>query len=316
LQKMLDELKIDPFQDTEFSPGHNACPGCGSTMALRIVLDAMSGTPAVFFVPASCGSLYFGPSDTTPVHFPVIHTIFAGAFAQAEGMGWALARRGRPERVAVWAGDGACYDIGMGGLSGIAARNANVLVFCNNNEGYQNTGGHESSATPAGSGGAGVSISDGTLPQPPTVRKDLAEILAAHRAPYVATASAAFPDDLSAKVKTALSITGFRLILLMTPCVTWKYETRYSVRLARLAVETGYHPLYEVRDGKTWSITYEPQRRPLEEFTRLQGRFKGVALDAIRDEIEEKWEDLHFKASRPATFRGATRSEPVERNCS
>ena len=302
MQKMLEELHIAPFEEKSFAPGHNACPGCGSTTALRLVLDAMHPTPTIFFVPASCGSLYFGPSDTTAVRVPVVHTIFAAAFAQAEGMSRALARKGREDKVVVWAGDGACYDIGMGVLSGIAARNADVLVICNNNEGYQNTGGHENSAAPSGtyipgSDGSPHGVEPGAL-SCCSHRKDLAEIVATHRVPYVATASAAFPEDLARKVHKAMDMRGFRMILLMTTCVTWKYESRLSVRLARLAVETGYHPLYEVEDGRRWTISYEPKRVALEEFTGLQKRFKGVSLGPIKREIAEKWEDLRFKASR------------------
>jgi len=131
-----------------------------------------------------------------------------------------------------------------------------------------------------------------------TQRKDLAEIIAQHRVPYVATASAAFPEDLQAKIAKALSYEGFRLILLLTPCVTWGYDSRYSVKLARLAVETGYFPLYEVEYGTRYRLTYEPAGVPLEEFTRLQRRFRGASLDLVRWEIEQKWADLKFKMQR------------------
>ena len=147
MDKLTTELGLTPFQEEMFLPGHNACPGCGSTTAARTVLNTI-GKNTIFFVPASCGSLYFGPNDTVSSGIPVIHTVFPAAFAQAEGMAYGLRRQGRSEEVVIWAGDGACYDIGLGGLSGIAARGADVLVFCNDNEGYQNTGGHESTATP------------------------------------------------------------------------------------------------------------------------------------------------------------------------
>jgi pyruvate/2-oxoacid:ferredoxin oxidoreductase beta subunit len=123
-------------------------------------------------------------------------------------------------------------------------------------------------------------------------------VIAQHHVPYVATASAAFPDDMRAKIEKALSYEGFRMILLLTPCVTWGYDSRYSVKLARLAVETGYFPLYEVEYGTRYCVTYEPPMLPLEEFTRLQKRFRGAPLDLVRWEIEQKWEDLRFKMKR------------------
>lgn len=297
IKELATELGLTSWEEDLFLPGHNACPGCGSTTAVRMVLNAL-GKNAIFFVPASCGSLYFGPNDTVASRVPVIHTVFPAAFAQAEGMAYGLRCQGRSEKVVIWAGDGACYDIGLGGLSGIAARGADVLVFCNDNEGYQNTGGHESTATPPDAA-TRMGRRPGNLPGI-TRRKDLAEIIAQHYVPYVATASAAFPEDLQAKINKALSYEGFRLILLLTPCVTWGYDSRYSVKLARLSVETGYFPLYEVEYGTRYRLTYEPAGVPLEEFTRLQKRFRGAHLDLVRWEIEQKWADLRFKMQREA----------------
>ena len=291
----LQRLKIGPFAEDLFHPGHNACPGCGSTTALRMVLNAC-GRKCVFVVPASCASLYFCPSDTSAASVPVIHTVFAGAFAEAEGIAYGLRAQGREENVVVWAGDGACYDMGFSGLSGAAVRDADILVVCNDNEGYQNTGGHQSSATPQD-----ALMQNGYNPDDlvgSSRRKDLAEIMASHGAPYVATASAAYPEDLSAKVTKAMHMKGFRFILLLTPCVTWGYESRVSVKLARLAVETGYFPLYEVDAGVRYRITHEPERRPFEEFAQLQKRLRRADLRIAKREIVQKWEDLRFKASR------------------
>lgn len=295
MRSLVKELNIGPFRETAFAPGHNACPGCGSTMALRAVLNAI-GSHAICFVPASCASLYCAPSDTSATDVPVIHTVFAGAFAEAEGMAHALRLQGRDEKVIVWAGDGCCYDIALGGLSGAAARGANILVFCNDNEGYQNTGGHESTATPPDAAtrtGRRTERTHGIRR-----RKDLVEIMAAHHVPYVATASAAYPDDLQAKIRKAAGLEGFRMILLLTPCVTWGYESRNSVKLARLAVETGYFPLYEVEHGVHYRITHEPAMIPLEKFTRLQRRFNGGDIELLREEIGEKWAQLRYLCAR------------------
>lgn len=296
LDELAEVLKPSVPEKDLFGPGHNACPGCGSTPAVRMVTRVI-GERAIYLVPASCASLYVAPSDTITPAAPVIHTVFAGAFAQAEGLSYALRRRGRDELVVVWAGDGACYDIGLGGLSGIAARGADVLVFCNDNEGYQNTGGHQSSATPPS---ATTPSGRPTAEDAPAIqqRKDLVEIIAAHRVPYIATACPAFPEDLEAKVRKAKSIKGFRMILVLTTCVTWGVEARYSMKVARLAVDTGYFPLYEVENGVRYRITYEPPMHPVEEFAALQKRFQNNNLDGLKREIQMKWEDLRFKASR------------------
>mgnify|MGYP001570536163 CR=1 FL=1 len=202
-----------------------------------------------------------------------------------------------PETVVAYSGDGGAFDIGLGGLSGIAERNANVLVIVNDNQGYQNTGGQQSGGTPRGI------ITKSTQPfnqAPPAARnrKDLLEILAAHRVPYLATASAAFPRDLDQKVRKALTYRGFKLIHLVTACVNWGFESRLAIRVARLAVETGFHPLYEIEGGRRYRITHEPAFAPLEEFTGLQRRFQGVDLALLGRDAAERGEDLRYKAAR------------------
>lgn len=274
-----------------FDPGHNACPGCGATLAAKIVLTEI-GDKAIYFVPASCASLYFDPSGTAAARAPVIHTVFAAAFAEAEGMVYGLRVQGREEKVVVWAGDGASYDIGFGGLSGVAARGADILVICNDNEGYQNTGGHESTATPPNARKKGS-----TMEVPRAFKKDIIGIMMAHKVPYLATASIAFPEDMRMKLRKAISIKGFRFILLLNPCVTWGYESKDTVKLARLSVETGYFPLYEIEDG-VLRITHKPEMRPFEEFAALQSRFRGVDLEGMKEEIRERWERLIAMESR------------------
>ncbi|MBI4560817.1 MAG: hypothetical protein HY724_02140 [Candidatus Rokubacteria bacterium] len=129
-------------------------------------------------------------------------------------------------------------------------------------------------------------------------RKDLLEILAAHKVPYLATASAAYPDDLQAKVTKAVAVKGFKLVHLLTACVNWGFESHLAIHVARMAVETGFHPLYEIEGGRRYRITYEPRFLPLEQFTGLQRRFHGVDLELLRRDVAERWSDLRYKAAR------------------
>lgn len=290
------ELGIRPFSNDRYFGGHGACPGCGAVSMLRQVMQAV-GPKAYYFILASCAGSYF-PGEFTVCDASIVFTVYAAGFAEAEGMSQALELRGRTgETVVAYSGDGGAFDIGLGGLSGIAERNANVLVVVNDNQGYQNTGGQQSGGTPRGI------ITKSTQPfhQVPAAarnRKDLLEILAAHRVPYLATASAAFPGDLAAKLTTALTYKGFKLVHVVTACLNWGFESRLAVRVARLAVETGFHPLYEIEGGRRYRISYEPPFAPLEEFTRLQRRFQGVDLELLKHDIAERWEDLRYKAAR------------------
>jgi pyruvate/2-oxoacid:ferredoxin oxidoreductase beta subunit len=295
MQLSARELGIGPFKEENYFGGHAGCPGCGAVNMMRQVMHAV-GPKAYYFLLASCAGHYF-PGKFTVSSTPLVHTIFAAGFAQAEGMAWALKLQGREDEIVVaHAGDGSAYDIGMCGLSGIAERNANVLVIINDNQAYQNTGGQQSGGTPRGM------LSASTQPwgtgSTARNRKDLIEILAAHKAPYLATASAAFPGDLEAKVKKAISYQGFKAIHFVTACLNWGFEGSEAVRVARLAVESGFHPLYEIEGGRRYHITHEPKFSPLEEFTGMQRRFQDVNLDLLKRDIADRWEDLRFKANR------------------
>jgi len=297
MQLTTDELGIRPYRRERYWGGHGACPGCGAVSMLHQVMDAL-GPKAYYFILASCAGSYF-PGEFTVTDASVIFCVYAAGFAEAEGMAEALALRGRTdETVVAYSGDGGAFDIGIGGLSGIAERNANVLVIVNDNQGYQNTGGQQSGGTPRGV----VTSSTPPFQQvPPTARnrKDLLEILAGHRVPYLATASAAFPRDLAAKIQKARAVQGFRLLHVVTSCVNWGFDSHLAIRIARLAVETGFHPLYEVEGGRRYRITHEPPFSPLDEFTRLQRRFQGVDLGLLERDVAERWSDLRYKAARP-----------------
>ena len=80
----------------------------------------------------------------------------------------------------------------------------------------------------------------GTTPRGNTGRKkQIMEIMAAHRIPYAATACIAFPDDLMEKVKRATEFRGTRFLHLLSPCPTgWKMAEHISPKVARAAVET------------------------------------------------------------------------------
>ena len=290
------ELGIRPFSNDRYFGGHGACPGCGAVSMLRQVMQSV-GPRAYYFILASCAGSYF-PGEFTVCDSNVIFTVYAAGFAEAEGMSQALALRGRTdETVVAYSGDGGAFDIGLGGLSGIAERNANVLVIVNDNQGYQNTGGQQSGGTPRGI----ITKSTQPFQQVPAAarnRKDLLEILAAHRVPYLATASAAFPRDLDAKLQKALTYKGFKLVHVVTACLNWGFESRLAIRVARLAVETGFHPLYEIEGGRRYRVSYEPTFAPLEDFTRLQRRFEGVDLALLGQDIAERWADLRYKAAR------------------
>lgn len=275
--------------------GHLACPGCGAALGMRLALKAL-GPKTVVVIPACCWAVINGPYPFHALEVPVLQVAFETAAVSAAGIRAALHMQGKDDvAVLAWAGDGGTFDIGFQALSGAVERNEDIIYVCYDNEAYMNTGIQRSSATPFGAWTT-------TTPEPnikPEPKKNMMEILAEHRIPYAATASIAFPEDFVRKLQKARSIRGSKFIHLWISCPAGhKSEERLSVRIARLAVETGVFPLYEVEDGTRYTINYEPSFVDVEEYLKLQGRFRHLTEEQvafIRQSIAWEWQRLRAK---------------------
>lgn len=276
--------------------GHAACPGCGQAISMRLVLRAIGKRAIVITVP-SCVSVIAGPFPHAVADMPYYHAAFEVAAASAAGIANALKIQGRQDiPVVAFAGDGGTFDIGLQSLSGAADRNEDFMYVCFDNEGYMNTGIQVSSATPAHAW-------TGTTPAGNTRRKkQIMEIMAAHRIPYAATATIGFPEDLMQKVKKALGIRGTRFIHLLSPCNTgWKIPENMAPKASTLAVETNMFPLYEIIDGLHYQITYRSKGLPVEEYLSVQGRYRHLTPEQIKSiqiEADRSWQGLKQKAGK------------------
>ncbi len=272
--------------------GHISCAGCGERLALNHTLKAL-GKQTVIVVPASCAAVVDGMFPFSATRVPLIHNTFESTAAVATGVKRGLKIKGEPDvDVLAWAGDGGTYDIGLQALSAAAERNEDILFVCYDNEAYMNTGIQRSSATP-------FKTWTTTTPQGhPKMqpKKDIMEIMAAHSIPYAGTASIAYPEDLIDKVNKAKSISGFKFLLIFTPCPTgWRYDPQHTIGIARLAVETMIFPLYEVHNGTEYRVDKEIRSSAIEEYFEMQGRFSGINEDemsVIRKNVEFKWNYL------------------------
>ena len=285
-------MKRPELEEEFLSSGHFACPGCGETLAFRHVLKALGGRVAVVTT-AGCGSVVDGYWPVSASKVPFFHCSLGTAAATAAGVKAGLEMlRDRRTTVLAWAGDGGTFDIGFQSLSGAAERNEDILYCCYDNEAYMNTGIQRSSATPRGSWTTTTPIQ--SLKEEP--KKDIDTIVAAHRIPYVATASLAFPEDLGRKVKKAKGIRGTRFIHILAPCPPgWRFASDLTIRFARLAVASRAFPLYEVEDGKRYRLSPMPEKVPIKEYVRLQGRFSHLSkkqIETIQKEIDTRWEEL------------------------
>src|SRR3990170_4385188 len=253
------------FLEAPFHPGHLACAGCAERIGHKLALKAL-GPKTILVIPACCSTVIDGIFPHTASKIPLMHTAFETTAAAASGVKAALLASGKTDiTVLGWAGDGGTFDIGFQALSAAAERNDDFIYLCYDNEAYMNTGIQRSSATPWGAW---------TTTTPPTnlksqPKKDIVQIMAAHRVPYVATASIAYPEDFMRKIKRAKETQGFKFIYAFSPCpVGWRFSAELTIRLARLAVQTKIFPLYEVENGERYTLNMEPEGTPVGEYLK------------------------------------------------
>jgi len=288
-----------------FAPGHRACIGCGEALAVRLACKAI-GPNVIVANATGCMEVVSSQFPYTSWCMPWIHTLFENAAAVASGIEAALKamiRKGKlPDKgvkVVAMAGDGGTSDIGLQALSGALERGHDLLYICFDNEAYMNTGIQRSSATPFGASTTTSPAGTKSMGQS-TWKKNMPAIAAAHDIPYVATACHSYPFDLMDKVAKGVNTPGPAYIHILSVCPTgWRSAPDLSVRLGRLAVETGIFPLYEVENG-SYKLSFEPDTfRPVQDYMSLQGRFRHLSEDTVKeiqDRVHQNYAKLKEKA--------------------
>ena len=280
--RLLDESKrnVQASRDRSnaITSGHRACQGCGEALGARYALDAAmqaADGQLVAINATGCLEVFTTPYPETSWQIPWLHSLFGNAPAVATGVAAALRVKGRENvKVVAQGGDGGTVDIGFGCLSGMFERNDDVLYICYDNEAYMNTGVQRSSATPPA---ARTATTPALGDEPGNVfgtGKFLPLIAMAHNIPYVATASVADLHDLEAKITKAMSIKGARYVHIMVPCpLGWGAASNITIRLARLAIESGLFPLFEAEHGEVKHVHKIRRKVPVTEYLKLQRRF-------------------------------------------
>ena len=292
-----------------FSAGHRACQGCGEALAIRMMCKAL-GSDTVIVNATGCMEVISSFYPTTAWNLPWIHVAFPNAASVGSGVeaGLKVLRRkgkiaDRYVKTVCIGGDGGTFDIGFQALSGAMERGHDMLYVCFDNEAYMNTGIQRSGATPFGAStttnpAGRASSGKGEW------KKNITEIIAAHGVQYAATASHSYPLDFMNKVKKAKKIKGPTFIHCLAVCPTgWRIPSEACIKMGRLASETGVFPLYEVEDGK-YRMTIKPERlRPVEDYLKIQGRFRHLTPDTIKviqetvyqeyNKLQDKVNNLH-----------------------
>jgi pyruvate ferredoxin oxidoreductase beta subunit len=297
-------LKIIDLPEEEYiTPGTRLCAGCGVQIAYRMALKAL-GPKTIGTVPASCSTVMHGMQGFTAVKISVLHTCFETTAASASGIVASLRAQGLDKEITVlaWAGDGGTADIGIQGLSGAAERGENFIYICSDNEAYMNTGTQRSGSTPYGARTTTTPIKGKQQ-----MKKNVPAILAAHDIPYVATCSSGYPIDIYEKVKKAKSMNGegLRYLQILNPCPPgWGFKTDETILIGKLAVETGFWPLYERIHGKlilspiSKRLIDKSKRKDIREYLKLQNRFKHFAENDFKiweDYVNAVWKNIEFE---------------------
>jgi len=306
------KLKELSKQKERFISGHKLCPGCGEAMVLRQFMLAFD-EPVIVANATGCMEICSGTFPYTSWLVPWIHNCFpnaASTAAGAEAMYRAKVKRGEinPDKKIKFlaiGGDGGTYDIGFQALSGAAERFHDMTYLCLDNQGYMNTGGQRSSATPYAAGTTTSPVGDVLLGKQ-QFKKDLTKIMAAHNIPYVAQVCPSRWLDLMRKAQKAMSIEGPAFINALIPCPTgWHMDPSQGLIIAQKAVDSCVWPLYEVENGVT-KITFFPKKKiPVIEWVKGQGRFRHLLepqnkplVEKIQEEVDRRWQQLLKEAGR------------------
>ncbi|MHB8204892.1 MAG: thiamine pyrophosphate-dependent enzyme [Desulfomonilaceae bacterium] len=285
-------------------PGTRSCAGCGLMLTYRHALKALDEGKTIVAVPASCMTVLHGVYPITPVKVVCINNPFAATGAAASGIVAGLKATGKSDyTVVAFAGDGGTYDIGIQALSGALERGVNFIYICYDNEGYMNTGTQRSSASPVGA----VTSTTPILAKLQH-KKDMIRIVEAHDLPYIATGSPAFPFDLFDKVKYAKDVPGSRYIEVHAPCPPgWGFPNKDLVKMGKLAVESGIHVLFEIREGRfsltsrSLAMAKKGRKMNVSDYIKGQTRFKKISGDhlaQLQEFTDRKWNESlerHFR---------------------
>jgi len=266
------------------------CAGCSMSLAFRHIIESL-GDNIVLVLSGGCGTPAASPRNS-----PRMSATLPGGAAVSTGTSRALKAKGKSEAISVlMGGDGGLGDIGFGRLSGALERNEDVLCICLDNEANNATGFQRSGSTPYMAWTPITEVGKASRGKP-MAKKNLPLIVAAHGAPYVATASVSNIPDLKNKIEEAVTKRGFRYIQVHTPChYGWGFPKEKTVEVSRLAVETNIWPLYKIKEG-ILEISYHPGKDvSIDDYLKAQKRFRHLSpneLASFQEMTDEAWQRL------------------------
>ena len=281
----LEERFDKVYNERKFSGGNTCCPGCGGPLFWRQAMEVFGPQTVIYGIGPCAGC------TMRNIKLPQFNIHFSFVADGASGILAAFKAQGREDITVISsAGDGGTGDISFGKISAAAERNDNMIQICIDNEAYMNTGIQKSGLTPYGSWTTTTPLGKDTP------KKEIPLIMAAHRIPYVATVSVAYPQDLKNKLEKAKNIKGFRYIHAVIPCPTgWRFDPAKSIEVTKLGVDTWLWPLYEIENGVLHVTNMRKEAKPIKEYLDAQQRFKVMKAEQVewlQKETNKRHEDL------------------------
>lgn len=214
-------------------------------------------------------------------------------------------------RRSVWivGGDGWAYDIGYGGVDHVLASGRDVNVLVMDTEVYSNTGGQASKATPIGAV-AKFAAGGKVVPQ-----KDLSLQAIAYGNVYVArVALGANPQQALQAFREAEAYPGPSLIIAYSHCIEHGISMDEGLTQQKLAVKSGYWPLYRYNPGhhnagrNPFILDSLRPTIPLQDYAYRENRYK-ILLNRNPEEaarlmnlaqavVNQKWSVYEEMATR------------------
>ena len=299
-------------------PGHRMCAGCSVPVVVKLAAFAFRG-PTIVVTATGCLEVSTSIYPYTSWAIPWMHNAFENAAATASGIEAAIKAFKKTGRlpydhvdVVVFAGDGGTYDIGFQALSGMAERGHDALYILYDNEAYMNTGIQRSGGTPKYAWTTTSPVGS-VIPGKSEHKKPIADIMVAHRIPYVATATPSHWMDFMKKVRKGIEVNGPAFIHTLSSCDRgWRHEESLSFEVLRRAVDTCYFPLWEwtqetgyLLTDRSLVIARNPSlKQPIEKYLEIQGRFRHLLrpenrelVKQLQEYVDVVWQDLLSRAS-------------------
>ncbi|HSE30565.1 MAG TPA: pyruvate:ferredoxin (flavodoxin) oxidoreductase [Pyrinomonadaceae bacterium] len=203
----------------------------------------------------------------------------------------------------VWivGGDGWAYDIGYGGLDHVLASGQKVNILVLDTEVYSNTGGQASKATPLGA------VAKFAAGGKPTRKKDLGMTAMRYGNVYIAQVAMGANDThtVNAFIE-AEAHDGPSLIIAYGQCIAHGIDMAKGMHQQKLAVESGYWPLYRYNPNLTdqnknpFQLDSRDPKIPLEDYIYTEGRYRMLQqsepevakflLGEAQKFVNDKWE--------------------------